>query len=95
MEVAGGDPWRQWKVEATSADLPLVPGDENEGHVVKRTPNPLPSLKMFRSSRPPDRESEPQQTSKVKEGEDAMLGLSTEVPIPPLGPKTGVSAALP
>jgi small subunit ribosomal protein S25 len=30
MEIAGGDPWRQWKVKSAAAGMPLVPGEENE-----------------------------------------------------------------
>ena len=49
MEVAGGDPWRQWKLEATAAGLPLVAGEGNEDRVVKRPARiPLPSLTAFR-----------------------------------------------
>ncbi|KAF8238685.1 hypothetical protein L208DRAFT_1240979 [Tricholoma matsutake] len=69
MELAGGDPWRQWKVESASAGLPLVPGEENEHRVAKRTSVQLPSLKQFRASIPPPpiQESESQRTSKGKE----------------------------
>ncbi|GLB36709.1 putative mitochondrial ribosomal protein L51 / S25 / CI-B8 domain [Lyophyllum shimeji] len=49
MELAGGESWAKWKLEAAAAGLPLVPGEENEPRVVKRpTPTPLPSLKVFR-----------------------------------------------
>lgn len=97
MEVAGGDSWRQWKLEAASTGLPLVPGEENEHQVVKRSPVKLPSLKVFRASLPPTPApgSEPSKkdakvTSGVPPGTNQI-----EVPIPPPVPKTGVSAALP
>ncbi|KAG6829900.1 hypothetical protein H0H92_003033 [Tricholoma furcatifolium] len=49
MEVAGGEPWAKWKLEATAAGIPVVPGEENERKVVKRpTPSPLLSLNAFR-----------------------------------------------
>jgi len=50
MEVAGGDPWQQWKLESTAAGLPLVTGEENEDRVVKQpTRIPPPSLTAFRT----------------------------------------------
>jgi small subunit ribosomal protein S25 len=100
-EAAGGDLWRQWKVESAATGLPLVPGEENEHRIVKRLPVPPPSLKVFRASRPPPLAPEPQsqQTSKGKEAEEVVLGSKetnqVEVPIPPPVPKTGVAAALP
>lgn len=82
MDVAGGDPWALWKVEAAASGLPLVPGEEREAEIVKRpTPTPLPSLKAFRASPPPPKEKPT----------DAKL---PEVSIPPR-PKTGAAAVLP
>ncbi|KAF8898331.1 hypothetical protein BD779DRAFT_1483386 [Infundibulicybe gibba] len=51
MEMAGGDPWKQWKAEATSRGLAVIPGEEKEPAVIQR-PNAvsLPSLKLFRAS---------------------------------------------
>ena len=46
VEVTGGDPWGQLKLEATAAGLqvPLVAGEENEDRVVERpTRIPLPT----------------------------------------------------
>jgi small subunit ribosomal protein S25 len=97
MEVAGGDLWHKWKVEAASAGLPLVLGEENEHRVVKRSSTPLPSLKVFRASHPPPPASgsEPQQMTKGKT-EEATSRLLTEMEAPIQAvPKTGVSAALP
>lgn len=97
MELAGGDPWRKWKVESASAGVPLVPGEENEHRIIKRSSIPLPSLKVFRASRPvlSTPESESQQTSKEEIEEASLRVLKMEMPTPPPVPKTGVSAALP
>ena len=76
MEVAGGDPWRQWKLEATAAGLPLVSGEESEDRVIKRpTPIPLPSLTAFRMK---------QGTKMVGQPPTLDLGEEPkEVPTPP------------
>ena len=52
VEVTGGDPWGQLKLEATAAGLqvPLVAGEENEDRVVERpTRIPLPSSTAFQT----------------------------------------------
>jgi hypothetical protein len=97
MEVAGGDSWSRWKSEAASGGLPLVPGEENENQVVKRSPVQLPSLKDFLASRPPTPApgSEPS-TKDAEVTSGALLGTNQlKVPIPPQVPKTSVSAAIP
>ncbi|KAG6820136.1 hypothetical protein H0H93_005011 [Arthromyces matolae] len=50
MDVAGGEHWKQWKREALSAGKPIVPGEENETKVIKRTrKTTLPTLDEFRT----------------------------------------------
>ncbi|KAF8060863.1 hypothetical protein FPV67DRAFT_310636 [Lyophyllum atratum] len=83
MEVAGGEPWAKWKVEAAAAGLPLIPGEEAENLVVKRpAATRLPSLKVYRETAPPS---------------PASTEASLDPSIPPASDplKTGVSAALP
>ncbi|KAG6916921.1 hypothetical protein DXG01_004682 [Tephrocybe rancida] len=82
MEVAGGDPWVKWKLEATAAGIPVIPGEENERATVKRsTRTPLPSLNAFRASRPTSGQVD---TSKPLPEDSALAVI-----------KTGMSAALP
>lgn len=81
MEVAGGDPWFQWKAEAKAAGLPLVPGEENESRVVKRpSPVRLPSLNAYRASPPP-----PAATATLTPADTALgeTAKTAEIPIPP------------
>lgn len=97
MEVAGGDPWFQWKAEAKAAGLPLVPGEENESRVVKRpSPVQLPSLNAYRARGPPPAATPTPASAETTE--DATLGETTktaDIPIPQPRPKTGAAAVLP
>lgn len=66
MDAAGGEPWRKWKSEATSKNLPIVPGEESISDLVKgrveaqaikdlemekKSSTPTPGLDAFRASR--------------------------------------------
>ncbi|KAG6841627.1 hypothetical protein C0991_009052 [Blastosporella zonata] len=76
MEVAGGTPWAKWKLEALAAGIPVVPGEEKEHTVVKRTttPTPLPSLNAFRAALPPpSSQSIPPSDSTPKTGVSSAL----------------------
>jgi small subunit ribosomal protein S25 len=105
MEVAGGDPWFQWKTEAKAAGLPVVPGEENESKAVKRPPKiRLPSLQMYRASVPPpattptptlmaSAKTTPEGAAPTETKTKAMK--AAEVPIPPPRLKNGAAAVLP
>ncbi|KAG6830853.1 hypothetical protein H0H87_006913 [Tephrocybe sp. NHM501043] len=81
MEVAGGEPWAKWKLEALAAGIPVVPGEENEKVIVKRTTStPLPTLKAFRAAGSP--------RSPVPPPADEPIAADSN-------PKAGVSVALP
>ncbi|RDB24602.1 hypothetical protein Hypma_008216 [Hypsizygus marmoreus] len=104
MEVAGGDAWAQWKLEAAATGQPLVPGEESEDSVVKRpAPTPLPSLKLFRATAPPPPAPESESSKEKHTLEQAIAGEASlkaeekqaDIPIPPPRPKTGAAAVLP
>lgn len=49
MNLAGGDPWQVYKAKRQAEGLPLIPGEEKESSVPKRSPH-LPSLQSFRAA---------------------------------------------
>lgn len=72
MDVAGGDPWRKWKAQATRDNLPLLPGATEappEAKSLSQNSTPLPSLAEFRA--------ELRKSGKAKVGEQAAVSTPT------------------
>ncbi|KAL0576882.1 hypothetical protein V5O48_005089 [Marasmius crinis-equi] len=66
MELAGGDPWRRWKATASKNGQPLVPGEEYE-RPTPPSPSgmlPLPNLKVYRETHPPQEKKKGENTDK-------------------------------
>jgi len=57
MTIAGGDPWKKYVAESTTAGLPPIIGLGTQHEMMKseveRDTEPLPSLKEFRARNPP------------------------------------------
>jgi small subunit ribosomal protein S25 len=76
MTIAGGDPWKTYVAESTSAGLPPVIGESFQREVIKteverkqKDTELLPSLKEYRARNPPtdkpdvDKSSTPKSSS--------------------------------
>ncbi|KAF8641541.1 hypothetical protein AX16_009918 [Volvariella volvacea WC 439] len=51
MDLGGGSQWATWKADRLENKEPLLPGEQNEKPVGRRSSQGLPTLKEFRAAR--------------------------------------------
>jgi small subunit ribosomal protein S25 len=51
MDVAGSPSWQKWKEESSTSGLPVVPGEEREGHKTAKKPQRISRWKKPSSTK--------------------------------------------